>query len=176
MIEPNFDKDQLPTEEEIAEETEVFLNRDTISCHRITDAAYGVSWMLYPVNSPQRGEAAESIGRYFHRETHFDFPPYSVGDEGEDHHVYLVRSKRISTCVPIVAGALGIQRVQDNWVLTWIWLHPWERGTNLVDAVFNTLDETYGSFYVEAPISGAMRGLMSKRKYDENRIVRIQRS
>lgn len=175
MIEPKFDEKQLPTEEEVAKETESFLNRSTLCYQRIADADYNIDWMLYPVNSAQRGEVAEIISHYFHRETQFDFRPYSAGEENEDHPVYLVRSKRFTTCVPIIAGAFGLERVQGNWVLTWIWIHPWERGTRLVGAVFDTLDETYGSFYVEEPVSGAMRGLMAKRKYDEKRIVTIER-
>lgn len=175
MIEPRFDEDQLPTEEEVTQETERILSRDVIAYHRVGDAAYGVKWMLYPVNSPQRAEVAEQIARYFHKETGFDFPPYMVGDEGEDNPVYLVRSKASTTCVPIIAGAVGFQKVRSDWVLTWIWLHPWERGGRLVDAVFKTLDEVHGDFYIEAPVSNAMRGLMRKRQYDDSRVVRIER-
>lgn len=173
-MEPPFSDDELPTEEEIAQETETFLARDIISYHRITDAAWGSKWMLYPVNSAERRQVAESIGRYFHRETRFDFPPYTAGDETKDNPVYLVRSKRLGTAVPLIAGAIGFKRVQDDWVLTWIWLHPWERGTTLVDAVFDVLDAMHGSFYIEGPISGAMRRLMAKRQYDTSRVVRIE--
>ncbi len=79
------------------------------------------------------------------------------------------------TAIPLIAGALELQRVSDDWVLTWVWVHPWERGTVLSREVFDLLDETYGSFLIEAPISGAMRSLIRKRRYDENRIIRIQR-
>jgi len=132
--------------------------------------------MLYPVNSPQRRQVAENIGRYFHRENRFDFAPYTAGDENEARRVYLVRSKRLTTTVPIIAGAIALEKVEEKWVLTWVWLHPWERATALVDAVFDVLDETYGMFYIEGPVSGAMRRLMEKRRYDERRIVGIERS
>ncbi|CAH0237548.1 hypothetical protein [Microbacterium foliorum] len=171
MIEQPVDKNDLPTQEEVIRETEHFLERDVIHYHRISDTAYGISWMLYPVNSPQRREVAESLARYFHRETHLDFPPYTAGDENDDRLVYLVRSMRITTAVPIIAGAVGLQRASEEWVLTWIWLHPWERRTRLVDAVFDLLDAAFGDFFIEAPISGAMRGLMTKRHYESSRLV-----
>lgn len=176
MIEQSFDRDSLPTAQEIAEETDSRLERDVITYHRVTDTAYGNTWNLFPVNSPQRRDVAEKIGRYFHRETHFDFAPYTAGDEDDNRVVYLVRTRRMLTAVPLIAGAVELQRVSEDWVLTWIWLHPWERGTALVREVFDLLDETYGSFFIEVPISGAMRSLIKKRNYDENRLVRIQRS
>lgn len=171
MIEQPFDEEDLPAEEEVIEETEHFLARDVIRYHGISDAVYGITWVLYPVNSPHRGAVAEEIARYFHRETAFDFPPYAAGDEDDNFRVYLVRSMRLNTVFPIIAGAVGLQRTKAGWVLTWIWLHPWERRTKLVDSVFETLDATFGAFYVEAPISNAMRGLMAKRGYELTRLV-----
>lgn len=176
MFEKPFDEDALPSEEEIATETDAFLEREVISYHRITDAEYGIAWMLYPVVSAERREVAAKIARYFHRETRFDFAPYTEGDENEDRVVYLVRSKRITTMVPIIAGAVEFQKVGDKWVLTWIWLHPWERSTRLATAVFDLLDSAFGAFLIEGPISGAMRRLMEKRQYELSRVVRIARS
>lgn len=173
MIEPSFDEDLLPTDEEVTQETELVLDRDVIVYHRITDAAFGAEWMLYPVNSPERAEVAERIARYFYKETGHDFPPYSAGDESDSRPVYLVRSKRVATCVPIIAGAVGFEKVESEWVLTWVWLHPWERGGRLTEAVFKTLDVVHGSFFILAPVSKAMRSLMKKREYDESRAICI---
>lgn len=174
MIEPPFDDANLPTTQEIREETEPFLEREVISYHAITDADYTSKWMIYPVNSPERQQVAGHVARYFHKEAGFDMRPYSPGDESERRPVYLLRSVSLLTMVPLIAGAVGFRLVQGDWILTWIWIHPWERGGALAQRTFDTLDEQYPGFFIEGPIRKPMRGLMAKRGYDgrERTIVR----
>jgi hypothetical protein len=170
--EPPLGDRDLPTSEEVATETDHFLERDVIRYHAVSDAAYGSKETLFRVDSPLRQAAAVHFSRYYHRELQFDMPPYTQGDESEDLHVVLLRSHRLGTCVPIAAGAAGMLRVGDTWLLTWIWIHHWERGDrhHTTQRVFDALDAAYGQFKVEAPVSGAMRGLLKKRGY-ENRVV-----
>jgi len=170
VLEPRFDEHDLPTDDEVCTETATQLRRDVIEYHALTDADYTSKWMVYPVNSPQRQAVAERIARYFHREAGFDHPPYSAGDETPDRPVYLVRSERLSTMVPLIAGAVAFRRVEDAWVLSWVWLHPWERSGELTHLTFNTLDQIHGPFLVAGPVRKAMRGLMDKRGYREVRI------
>lgn len=165
IVEPAFDPANLPTEEEIKEEIGDRLKKYILEYQVITDADYRPTWMLFPVNSPQRQQVAEQIARYFHRESQYDFPPYSAGDEGPERPVYLIPSKHIGSLVPVIAGAAGFTLVDGIAVLRWVWLHPWERGGDLTQATFTAFDRLYGEFKIEGPTSKPMKGLMKKRGY-----------
>lgn len=148
-----------------------WLERDKIEYHALLDADEE-RWLLYPVDTPERGEIAETIARYFHRETTHDFRPYSAGDEEENGvRVFLIRSHRLRMCLlPIIGGAVGMRSVGDEWVLMWVWLHPWERGTGpdggtLSRKTFDALEAEFGKFHVQAPLSKPMRAVASRRGY-----------
>ena len=163
MLEPAFDPVNSPTAVEVQQETEYRLANNSISYHTITDVDYSSKWVIYLVNSPQRQQVAKSIARYFHRETRFDFPPYSPGDESSERPVYLIRTLRSQTMVPLIAGAVGFRRANGIWVLTWVWIHPWVRNGALAGQVFDTLETLHGVFAVEGPLSKAMQALIAKR-------------
>lgn len=165
----------LPSFDEVVIETQPFVERDLIAYHPIPDAAYGSKETLYLVDSEVRQDAAAAIARYFHRETPYDFQPYSAGDEGLDCPVHLLRTLRLSTMVPIAAGAVGMRRIGTVWCLKWVWIHPWDRGDeySLAKHVFDQVDDLYGEFKIEAPASRAMRGLMRKRGYSLDRLVSV---
>jgi len=179
MTEPELSERDLPSAEDMENELGGRIERDIIQLHPIPDAEWRTREKLFLVDSPLRQEIAESIGRYFKRETPYDFPPYSAGDESSETPVYLIRTTRVGAVVAIAAGALGMRRVQGEWILKWIWIHPWERGQlgdgpeQTANLVFRTLDELYGDFLIEGPISPAMRRLMEKRGYDSDRVVHV---
>lgn len=164
----------LPTPEEIEGETAQVLEQDIIRYHAVTDASYGIHESLFRVDSALRQDAAEHFGRCFHREIQHDFAPYRRGDESDDLHVLLLRSGRLLRTVPIAAGAVEMKRVRGLWVLTWIWIHPWDRGDRhpTTKQAFDALDAAYGEFSILGPISEAMRSLMKKRGYEDRLVVR----
>jgi hypothetical protein len=172
MLERPFEPADLPTADEIEAESRG-VDEKTIRYPIITDAEYTSAWMLYPVNTAQRQDVAETVAHYFRRETGFDFPPYSAGDEGPESPVYLIRSAEILRMVPVIAGAIGMRQVAGHWVLRWVWVHPWERGGRLTHRTFDLLDELYPDFKIEAPVRPAMRRLMHKRNYAKGRVVTI---
>lgn len=166
----------LPTPEEIESQASPYEQRDTIEIFGIVDADYGTDATLFPVNSPGRAAIADKFARYFHKELHrFDFQPYAAGDETDDRLVFLVRTGRIRSMVPLAAGCVALERVQDEWTLTWVWIHPWERGGDAVGTTFDDLDKRFGPFRILAPTSKAFAGLMRKRGYDDNRLGTINR-
>ncbi|OKI25554.1 hypothetical protein [Streptomyces sp. CB03911] len=67
----------------------------------------------------------ERFGRYLKVEERYDLPLFTA-DHTRDQEVYLVTSKRLTTLTPIACGAAGF-RAREN-ELSWIWLHPFERG------------------------------------------------
>lgn len=167
----------LPSQIEIEQEVMGRFDRDLIALHAITDADFSLDPELFLVDTEHRQKIAKMIARYFHRETPWDLPPYSPGDESDGMPVWLIRSQRVATMVPLAAGALGMRLIGDQWALKWICIHPWERGRlgsrsrPTVEVVFDELDERYGEFLIEGPVSKAMRALMSKRGYDPTRII-----
>jgi hypothetical protein len=68
-----------------------------------------------------------AIGEQFRRELRLDFAPFDM-DDPESVGV-LIDSKRFLATFPIAAGAAGLERASDRWILKWVWLHPYERGT-----------------------------------------------
>ncbi|MFB2582353.1 hypothetical protein ACEXQD_13980 [Herbiconiux sp. P15] len=175
-VELPYAERDLPSDEDVEQEVMGRIERDLIQLHAITDAHFSLRPDLFLVDSVPRADIAAQFARYFHRESPWDFPPYTKGDESEDLPVWLIRSQRVRGSVPLAAGAVGMRRYGDGWALKWIWIHPWERG-KLVrhnptpDVVFDLLDELYGEFRVEGPVTAAMRGLMTRRKYGPDRVI-----
>lgn len=112
----------------------------------------------------------EAFGKCFRRELHFDFPPFSAelvdfyGQRNEAEVVLFDAQETTRATFPIAAGAAGLSLVQGKRVLDWIWLHPFERGECLMGFAWADLEAAYGNdFLVRNPLSGAMKGFLTKR-------------
>ncbi|MFF4248629.1 hypothetical protein ACFYY2_29750 [Streptomyces sp. NPDC001822] len=117
----------------------------------------------------------ETLGKYFFREMGFDHPPFDAEladfrGRPNEADVVLFDAQRVSATFPIAAGAAGLSVSRGIRVLDWIWLHPFERGTGLMDAAWADLEAVYGdTFRVRGPLSRAMRGFLQKRKVASDR-------
>ncbi|MFI5937849.1 hypothetical protein [Actinoplanes sp. NPDC051494] len=124
------------------------------------------SVLLRAVTSQQR-EVVEQVGMQFRRELRFDSAPFDPDDP--DSEGVLIMSKRFAATFPIVAGAAGLESENGGWVLKWIWLHPYERGSLYIDEVWTELEGRYGAFFVEGPYSPAMGSFFRRRGVTDSR-------
>ncbi|MEV4043138.1 hypothetical protein [Streptomyces sp. NPDC049744] len=118
----------------------------------------------------------EAFGKCFRRELRFDFPPFSAdlvdfyGNPNRAEVVLFEAQRSITATFPIAAGAAGLSRHQGKQVLDWIWLHPFERGRDLMGMAWADLESVYGGdFLVRGPLSGAMKGFLMKQDVDPAR-------
>ncbi|GAA2535133.1 hypothetical protein [Winogradskya humida] len=125
------------------------------------------SGLLIRAVTDQQRATAEQIGMQFRRELGFDSAPFDPHDP--DSEAALIMSKKFSATFPIIAGVAGLESENDGWVLKWVWLHPYERGTSLFDDAWNELEQRYGLFFVEGPYSPAMGAFFRRRGIAESR-------
>ncbi|MFE2426560.1 hypothetical protein ACFXJ5_07370 [Streptomyces sp. NPDC059373] len=119
-------------------------------------------------------KVVEIVGRYFKSELRFDFPPFAAEptrlDLEQSVEGVLFDSQKLRATFPVAVGAAGLS-VQDGarW-LDWIWIHPFERGTGLMDQIWTDLERIYGSdFKISPPISPAMAGFLTHSGVDRGR-------
>ncbi|MFG1995309.1 hypothetical protein ACGFJ7_35570 [Actinoplanes sp. NPDC048988] len=130
------------------------------------------SSVLLRAVTPQQREVAEQVGMQFRRELRFDSAPFDPDDP--DSEGVLIMSKRFAATFAIVAGAAGLEAEDGGWVLKWIWLHPYERGSLYIDEVWTELEGRYGAFFVEGPYSPAMSAFFRRRSVAESRFDSMQ--
>lgn len=116
--------------------------------------------VLIPALSEAHRQVVEEIGRQFRRELGFDFVPFDASDP--EFEGVLIDSRKFLATFPIAAGAAGFERDGDRWIMKWVWLHPYERGTGRFADTWNELERRYGEFYVEGPYSPMMEAFIRK--------------
>jgi len=52
--------------------------------------------------------------------------------------------------------------LKSHWGLQWIWLHPYKRNQGLTSSIIPFLQQKFGDFIIEGPLSKAMEGLIKK--------------
>jgi hypothetical protein len=112
-------------------------------------------------------DIVEQIGRQFKRELGYDFPPFDPDDPDRD--AVLINSWKFHATFLIAAGAAEFMRDDAGWIMTWIWLHPYERGGRLIEKAWPELEARYGEFRIEAPYSPAMEAFMRRHAITDER-------
>ncbi|MEU2873479.1 hypothetical protein ABZ769_30480 [Streptomyces olivoreticuli] len=113
-------------------------------------------------------KVVEVFGRYFKSELRFDFPPFSAKpsqlDIEQSVEGVLFNSRKLNATFPVAVGAGGMRLQGGERWLDWIWIHPFERGTGLMNQAWSDLEAIYGAeFKVAPPISPAMAGFLTHR-------------
>lgn len=129
---------------------------------------------LVPVTTSARAEMAEQFARHFHDERGFDGLEFRAGMESESNrHIYLLNSRAITRAVPVAVGAVEVKIAADGSpVLTWVWLHPFERGS-VWRLAWKELIELHGDLYLQAPLSGSMNAFRQRVGVPDERVVRF---
>ena len=108
----------------------------------------------------------ELLGRFFRREMHYDFPPYSACEHDDRMELALWRfpdffHPDFDTTIIGCAG-FGLTK-RDTWMMEWIWFHPFFRGRGILSNTWPDLLKRYGRFTFSKPISPAMGKFIRKQ-------------
>ncbi|WP_203962760.1 hypothetical protein [Actinocatenispora thailandica] len=134
----------------------------------LLDEDEGDSRVVLEATSVQNRYAVEQFAHQFRRETRYDFAPFNATDE--DAHGVLLLARRFRATFPIAAGAAGFTVDDDGeWCMNWIWVHPYERGDELIDRAWDELEVRYGQFRIEPPYSPAMESFLRRRAITPDR-------
>lgn len=161
-----------------------FIPRDhlTIRCPLIDIGLYAsiTQPMLVTAKSPrQHREAVFRIASYFHREIGTDFILFSPTDDRDyAAYLWLVYTSHRGKDRHMAFGACCFRRQSldsgYNYVaLQWAWIHPLMRGIGAMQSAWGMFRRDYGDFYVDLPLSRAMRRFMQKQA--ECRVLESQR-
>ncbi len=129
--------------------------------------------------SPARlRRAVFEIARLFRIEFSYDFTQYEwrQGHEEENHVAFLwtnPRSRRHDGKVECIgASCFRFRRYTDappEYVLQWIWFHPYCRNLGLLSAAWPGMKQEFGDgFLAETPLSNAMINFLVKHEHYKN--------
>ncbi|MEV6527227.1 hypothetical protein AB0M43_35380 [Longispora sp. NPDC051575] len=114
-------------------------------------------------------QVVAEIGMQFKRELRFDLPPFDPDDPRRDG--VLILSRRFTATFAIAAGAAEFVEDDGGWTMTWIWLHPYERGGELIERAWEELEGRYGEFRIDGPFSPAMRAFLARQQIPDGRLL-----
>lgn len=117
-------------------------------------------------------KAIYQFATYFRREFQYDFVQYSIEPEpnygDKNTWAYLIGE-------PLYDHRLGSYgaccfrwrdkwtNLEPHWALQWIWIHPYKRNNGLLSKYWPFLEEKFGNFMVEDPLSKAMEYFLKNR-------------
>jgi len=139
-----------------------------VCCRPLDDDEY---LSVLAVSGKMYCEAVAQFGRYFRCEFGYDFPPYDVSEhcnDGDEYiHPYLFTDLRSLTgnsfIRPIGACGFRFLKEESQWMLTWVWLHPFTRRRGYLSKAWDYFCRLYGDFEIEYPLSDAMKAFLEKQ-------------
>lgn len=124
-------------------------------------------------------QALEQFSRYFKNEMHYDNIQYEADNHSNNYVGFLFTVSAIDVCteehesMPTrCVGGCGFRKVQDAWVLCWIWIHPFFRKKRLLSRAWSTFCTEFGDFAIEVPLSTSMESFVKKQS-STHKFVRI---
>lgn len=135
-----------------------------------------ISDNIIKVNKQSKKDLFEEVyklAEYFKEEVNYDFIPFCLcGDLQEEYKVLLFAEEALDlfTSEPMpyrIYGActFAIQKFKqepNQWMLKWIWFHPFFRNRGNLKNNWYKLEEEFGDFLIEGPISNNMRAFLKK--------------
>jgi hypothetical protein len=119
-------------------------------------------WVIVTDGAPTSlRQACYAMAVQFRREMHFDFPPLQSVSEWDGAEVVAHLAYGYATG-PCFDAGLFLFPDEDGWTMGAAWVFPYSRGRGLVAAVWPALVKRYGDFYLEPPISPAMRRVLRR--------------
>lgn len=140
------------------------LNRATIRMPYLPDSLSTDRYPLVAPRSPIRlRRIAEQLGLQFTRETRFDSGIYSA--KAPSGSVLLLPSPRWQLAYArLVAGAVGMVPSEDPEYpgISWVYVHPYERGRGLVDDAWDFILSTWSGIKFLGPFTTAGQALRDR--------------
>lgn len=115
-------------------------------------------------NDISEKQALEQFSRYFKNEMHYDNIQYEADNHNKDCVGFLFTESAMDLCteehnsMPTrCVGGCCFRKVQDTWVLFWVWFHPFFRNKGLLSRHWKSFCSEFGDFAIEAPLSDSMK-------------------
>jgi hypothetical protein len=111
--------------------------------------------------------AVETLARYFQREFRYDFIQYSANQPGDSRdHTFLWTRDDVTHHEGV--GAICFRwreysNVPHGLAVAWVWIHPYLRRQRILASHWDCFRRVYGDFYVEPPLSSAMKAFLESR-------------
>ena len=141
-------------------------------------SATGLRKVTYGSDEAEKA-ALEQFARYFKNEMHYDSIQYEAERHGSKTIGYLFTTSAMDICteehseMPTrCVGGCVFRDVNGNWVLCWVWIHPFFRKTGVLSRQWQTLNDELGSFSIEKPLSASMDKFLQKQS-SQHQLVRI---
>ena len=144
------------------------------------EAIAGAPFMVLGPRSPRPWRhAAEMLARYFRREFHFDFRPYTA-NESQPADPTIARDRILLFSTPDMVsavlnahcfyGAVGVRWVDEPpatpcWSLEWAWFHPYERRQGHLTNAWPFILKMFPNPALAEPLSNAMNAFLRKVGY-----------
>lgn len=128
-------------------------------------------------SSPKRlRNIVEDFARCLQREEHYDFPPFHAESTATHHPGYTAylfgyRGYWVGACVFVPVNARAPDVPDADWMLGWVWMHPYCRRRNLLSQAWRQFEGEHGQFLVLAPLSHGMERFLERQGVSEDRIV-----
>jgi len=123
------------------------------------------------IHTKQVRLALYKIACFFQREFRYDFIQYSMNDDDrESLRSFMFFFPGYYEEKDIAFGGCCFRYrdkwtdVHPHWALQWIWLHPFERSKGHLQEVWDMFVKEFGNFYVEPPLSRAMKFFLRRGK------------
>lgn len=104
---------------------------------------------------------------FFKREFHYDsfqYAPFWALENDDECHAYMWTVEKNHTKIKsvVIGGFCFRKREWGGYGLQWIWIHPYMRNTGLLTRHWKAMQEKFGDFYVEPPLSHGMENFLSR--------------
>ena len=138
----------------------------------------GVRKLLSDSDASEK-QALEQFARYFKNEMHYDNIQYEANNHSDNCIGFLFTVSALDMCteeqesMPTrCVGGCSFRKVQDTWVLCWIWIHPFFRKKRKLSGAWKGFCNEFGDFAIEAPLSSSMDSFVKKQS-STHKLVRI---
>ncbi|MCK9932434.1 hypothetical protein MXD62_35740 [Frankia sp. Mgl5] len=106
-------------------------------------------------------QAAEMFGNAAKRECGYDFPLARALNFGEQ-RVWLLPAPRVNAVSFVAAGAVAFKLMGGVWELRWMYVHPFERGKQVIDFYWPRFVALYGDFTVQPPVTATAQAVLNR--------------
>ena len=100
--------------------------------------------------------------RQLQLEQHYDFVPYTEVHKKTNHAWLRYDCGVLIGCVLFVEWPASEVQDAPVWELAWVWFDPRHRRRRILTFVWPRFRALYGDFYVQGPLSDAMRAFLRK--------------
>ncbi len=137
-------------------------------------------YMLTSSSEQTEKNALEQFAHYFKNEMHFDNIQYEANNHDSNCIGFLFTENAMDivtdehTTMPSrCIGGCSFVKIDKDWVLCWVWLHPYFRKKGILSCHWKNFFSRFGDFYIEAPISASMKCFLAKQS-GSHKSIKIQ--